>query len=72
MAQRSELVDLTLVQFYETHNAYLVGETGDREKGVWLPKSLCERGPSVGTEQGRYGIYEFTVEAWLAEDKKLV
>lgn len=75
MPKSNELVDLTLVQFHETDSAYLVGETEDSDKAVWIPKSKCERGrqyTDVRTDRGPKNVYEFTIEQWLAEDKGLV
>ena len=67
--QKAELAELTLVLFHETEAAYLVGETEDRDKAVWLPKSKSERERKIGDIQmGRrtYEMYEFTLEQWLA------
>lgn len=35
-------LDIHLVIFHETDRAWLVGDTGEREKAVWLPKSQVE------------------------------
>lgn len=39
---RSDLVDVTMTLHIETANAIRVSDDGDKEKGVWLPKSQIE------------------------------
>lgn len=79
----SELVTLTLVLFHETHSAYLVGDTGERDKAVWLPMSQVEIDEhKIGDElemieglsiPGRTRpIHNFLVPEWLANERGLL
>lgn len=63
---KSNLIDLTLRWHHETAKAILVSDDGDREKAVWLPKSVVEV-----EDKGR-GIVVVTLPEPLAIDKGLV
>lgn len=67
MRRQKELADITLQQHHETERAYLVSDSGERDKAVWIPKSQCERGDKIGPN-----LYEFTMPQSLAEEKGLV
>ena len=63
---RSNLVDLELYLHHETEKAVLVSDAGDREKAVWLPKSVIEI-----WERSR-SVISVTVPEQLAIEKGLV
>jgi hypothetical protein len=39
---RSDLIDIAGVIHHQTEKAILFSDDGDREKAVWLPKSVVE------------------------------
>lgn len=60
------------IEFYgelrhETDKAYLVY---DGAVEVWIPKSQCQEARQVGGK--RSCDWEFTIPAWLAEEKGIV
>lgn len=65
-----KIYDLILVEFSETEEAYLVGDS-DRESAVWLPKSEVKRGGRRAHAAG-YWSYEFEVPEWLAIREGLI
>jgi len=73
---KRELVDIELYQFHETERAYLVSDSLDDAKAVWIPKTHAERGDRKasggGANQRSYEVFYFTLPEWLAIEKKLV
>lgn len=68
----SGLHDTTLCVHHETERAWLVSETGERDKAVWLPKSEIEAyHETQRTTEGRRTM-DFAIPQWLAEEKGLV
>lgn len=63
---KSDLVDLELQLHHETEKAILVSDDGDREKAVWLAKSLIEIEPK------RRGVVLVTMPEWMARDKGFI
>lgn len=61
-----KLTDITMQLHHQTPEAFLVSETGDAKKAVWLPKSQVE------VEVIRGDIVEVTMPEWLAEEKGLI
>lgn len=61
------LVDVAMIQFAETAKAVLAGETLDKSKAVWLPKSQVEI-----HNDGHDNFITVTMPGWLAKDKGLV
>lgn len=82
VARNETPVELTLVLHQETDLAWLVSELGNREKAVWLAKSLVERDERVrftatetveGIEMpGERNSYDFLVPEWLANERGLL
>ena len=84
MARNYEPVELSLVHFHTTTRAYLVGDSGNRDKAVWLAASLVEvddEGQPTGYEDetieglktGRkMPIRLFTLPEWLANERGLL
>lgn len=77
---RSEPVELSLVHFFSSESAYLVGDSGEREDAVWFAKSLvkvdldedCKMEWETRDNQktGRaFPIRTFLVPEWLANEK---
>jgi hypothetical protein len=64
---KSDLIDITVSVIHETEKAVLISETGEKDKSVWLPKSLIE---IEGTSKA--GIIIVTIPEQLAIDKKLI
>lgn len=62
---RSDLVDLELLLLHETEKAWLVSDD-DTGEGVWIAKSMCERG-----EQLNASTYVFTMTESVATSKGL-
>ncbi len=61
-----ELVDLTVTLHHETEKAFLVSDSGDRDKAIWVPKSQCE----VEVLKGNTVI--LTMPEWLAIERELI
>ena len=61
---KSDLVDVALIRFAETAKAVLAGETLDKSKAKWLPKSQVEI-----ANDGRENFITVTMPQWLARDK---
>ncbi len=86
MARNAEPVELSLVLFHTTGRpnggAYLVGDTGERERAVWLPISQVEMderptGDEAELVSGlattrRLPIHTFLVPEWLANERGLL
>lgn len=60
---RSNLIDCAVQLHHETEKAWLVSDTGERDKAVWIPKSQAEFDEADGT---------LTLPEWLAKDKGLI
>ena len=69
-----ELVDLVLYCFVETEKAYMVGDTKDKGKAVWIAKQFCERYEKIPDkkEKGIYPRYDFSMPEWVAIEKGFV
>ncbi len=65
---RREIIDVAGVMFSETDKAILFGDTADRAKAVWLPKSQVE----VEHDGGQDRFVTVTLPEWLAKDKGLI
>ena len=63
---KSDLVDVALIRFAETAKAVLAGETLDKSKAAWLPKSQVEIASGDGNS------ITVTMPQWLAKDKGFV
>lgn len=63
---KSDLIDLTLHVHIETAAAVLVSDDGEKDSGVWLPKSQIEM-----EKKGPY-VFIITMPEWLAMDKGLI
>ena len=63
---RSDLVDIPVTLHHETDKAWLVSDTGDRSKAVWVPKSQAE------IEPASKGVHTRTLPERLATEKGLV
>ena len=67
-SHRSNLVDISVQLHHATLKAILVSDDGDRDNGVWLPKSQVEY-----DEDSQVGsIIEVTLPEKLAIEKGLV
>lgn len=64
-AQKSDLVDLTLMIKHQTDKAILV-YNDLKDADIWLPKSQVE----VEAIDGRHSVV--TMPEWLAKDKELI
>lgn len=62
MRNRDEMIDIACEVMRETDKAVLVSETGEKDDGVWLPKSQIEI-----NDDGTISLPE-----WLAMDKGLI
>lgn len=67
-----DLIDMRLLLFHETEKAWLVGETADKSKAVWIPKSQCEVEEEPVGREGKWPILDFRIPEWLLIDKGLV
>lgn len=63
---KSDLIEIETGVYAETEKAILVGDSGDPNEGVWLPKSQIEY-REVGKQ-----IIEITMPEWLALQKGLI
>ncbi len=63
---KKELIDLTVTLHHETEKAFLVSDSGDRDKAVWVPKSQCE----IEVVKGNTVI--LTMAEWLAIEHGLI
>lgn len=60
-ARKSDLIDCAVQLHHTTDKAWLVSDTGEREKAVWIPKSQAEFAEGV-----------LTLPEWLATEKGLI
>lgn len=61
-----ELTDIMMHLHYQTANAIMVSDDGDKEKAIWLPKSQVE------FTEPKNNITEVTMPTWLAKEKGLI
>ena len=64
---RSDLYEIHVVLHHETEKAVLVSISGDRDKAVWLPKSLIELEPVEGKS-----VYNLIAREQFLIDKELI
>lgn len=83
---KSDLMDFDMMLHAETHpnnpsaGAVFISDTGDENKAVWIPKSLCQFEPKNQTAQGirkngqsvQLQLVTVTTQEWVAKDKGLV
>ena len=62
-------IDLKLTFHHETDRAILVSEDGDRESGVWLPKSQIEYDEDSYEDGDEISV---TIPEWLAKRSYLI
>lgn len=81
VAGASNLVDVEMRHFIDMDRAKAIfaSKDGDREHGVWLPRSQIEIHPKgervrIGTRHGIviYQPVEVTLPEWLAKAKRLI
>lgn len=82
MPRNAEPVELFLVLFHTTDAAWLVGDTGERDRAVWLPMSLCEMDERSTRDEAevisglattrRLPVHTFLVPEWLANERSLL
>lgn len=65
-----DLIDFNLYVFHETPKAWLVGETADEKKAVWIPKSRCKYDNPV--RKGKRLTADFSVPEWICREKGLI
>lgn len=68
---KDDLIDFRLFLFHETEKAWLVGETPDRDKAFWLPKSQCTW-EETGIRKCNMAVDDFGVPEWLCVEKELI
>lgn len=66
---RDEMLELELHLHHQTDWSWLVSDDGKRDRAVWLPRSVVDRG--VRTSR-RAPTYKFDVPRWMAEREGLV
>jgi hypothetical protein len=64
---KSDILEIVLHKHHETPKAFLVSETGDDDKAVWLPKSQVEEG-----DAGKGGTFTYLVPEWLTNKNGLI
>lgn len=69
MPKHHDLIDLEMVLLSATEKAIFVSDTGESNRGVWLPKSQVEYGFE---DPKRPDLVSVTVPEWLARDKGLI
>ena len=60
---KSTLIDCAVQLHHETEKAWLVSDSGERDKAVWIPKSQAEFDEADSV---------MTLPQWLAKDKGLI
>lgn len=77
-----DLVELSLVLFHTSERAFLVGDSGERDKAVWLAIASCDMDPRPeGAEDETISgfattrqrpIHKFLVPEWMAHQRGLL
>lgn len=62
---KSDIIDVSVMLHHETEKAWLVSDDGEKDNGVWIPKSQAEL-----EKDGN--IYVLSLPEWLAKDKGLI
>ena len=69
MPKHHDLIDLEMVMLSSTEKAIFVSDTGESNRGVWLPKSQVE----YSFENPKHPEHvTVTCPEWLARDKGLI
>ena len=66
------MIELDLYLHAETGRAWLVSEDGDRDSGVWLPKSQCIELRRVLGPRNEPDEIVIDVPEWLCREKDLL
>lgn len=62
-----KIIDLKLVKYHETPNAYLLGPAGDPDLKTWLPKSLVQDNNDGTWTMPEWKAIEKGLENYLAD-----
>lgn len=62
---KSDLIDIAVHLHHETAKAWLVSDTGERDRAVWIPKSQGELEP-------KGSVHILTVPERLAVEKRFM
>lgn len=64
---KSDIVDISVQLHHETEKAVLVSDNGNKDKAIWIPKSLIEI-----SQADKNGIVEISLPEWMAKSKGLI
>lgn len=67
---QNDLIDVCAEVIAETDKAFFMTDSGDKDDGVWIPKSIIENLKPKNPDRG--DTVEFELPEWLAKDKELI